>query len=59
MVVNQICNIIPVMVSWGFVDYEEDVAARLIEDYLRLTINYNSNNYNITHFYSTPVTSFL
>ena len=50
MVVNQICNIIPVMVSWGFVDYEEDVAARLIEDYLLLTINYNSNNYNITHF---------
>ena len=59
MVVNQICNIIPVMVSWGFVDYEKDVAARLIEDYLRLTINYNSNNYNITHFYSTPVASFL
>ena len=50
MVVNQICNIIPV-ISWGFVDYEEDVAARLIEDYLRLTINYNSNNYNITHFF--------
>ena len=59
MVVNQICTIIPVMVSWGFVDYEKDVAARLIEDYLRLTINYNSNNYNITHFYSTPVASFL
>ena len=49
MVVNQICNIIPV-ISWGFADYEEDVAARLIEDYLLLTINYNSNNYNITHF---------
>ena len=38
MVVNQICNVIPV-ISWGFVDYEEDVAAPLIEDYLWLTFN--------------------
>ena len=30
MVVNQICNVIPV-ISWGFVDCEEDVAAPLVE----------------------------
>ena len=58
MVVNQICNVIPV-ISWGFVDCEEDVAAPLVEDYVWLTTNYSSNNYNITHFYSTPVASFL
>ena len=58
MVVSQICNVIPVL-SWGFVDCEEDVAAPLVEDYVWLTTNYSSNNYNITHFYSTPVASFL
>ena len=50
MVVNQICNVIPV-ISWGFVDCEEDVAAPLVL--------YSSNSYNISHFYSTPVASFL
>ena len=33
MVVNQICNVIPV-ITWGFVDCEEDVAAPLVEDYV-------------------------
>ena len=37
MVVNQICNVTPV-ISWGFVDYEEDLAAPLL-DYLWLTFN--------------------
>ena len=58
MVMNQIYNVIPV-ISWVFLDYEEDAATLLIEDYLWLTTNYDSNDYNVTNFYSTPVASFL
>ena len=58
MVVNQICNVTPA-ISWGFVDYEEDVAAPLIEDYLWLTTNYNSNNYNITFLFNTRSVLFV
>ena len=54
-------NNIILLISLGFVEYDEDVAPPILYDYAWLIINYHRDTHNVIHFFldCIPQSSFL